>query len=82
MNINCDSQVVNTTQKAFNRIQKGTIRRGEVYCWLAVITDYSWVDSEVLELKTRPTELKRIRYRGFYTRISKIYSSAKGEEKG
>jgi hypothetical protein len=44
-------------------------------CWLAVTTDSSWEESEVFLLNTRPTALKRIRDRGFYTRISKVFSS-------
>ena len=49
--------------------------------WLAVITDNSWEESEVFKLNTRPTALKRIRDRGFYTRISKIYSSTEEDKK-
>jgi hypothetical protein len=44
--------------------------------WLAVTT--SWEESEVFLLNTRHTALRRIRDRGFYTRISKVYSSKQG----
>jgi len=49
--------------------------------WLAVITDSSWEESEVFILNTRPTALKRIRDRGFYTRIRKIYLNTEENQK-
>ena len=49
--------------------------------WLAVITDSSWEESEVFILNTRPTALKRIRDRGFYTRIRKIYLNTEEDKK-
>ncbi|WP_231391051.1 hypothetical protein [Paenisporosarcina sp. HGH0030] len=47
--------------------------------WLAVITDSSWEETEVLVLKTRITAVKRIRERGFLTRMRRIYPQ-KGEQ--
>lgn len=41
--------------------------------WLIVITDKSCNDSEVLLTNTRTTAVKRIRERGFWSRMSKIY---------
>jgi len=43
--------------------------------WLVVITDKSREASEVLILNTRYTAMVKIRERGYYSRISKIYSS-------
>ena len=43
--------------------------------WLVVISDKPGKASEVLLLNTRPTAMVKIRERGFYSRISKIYSS-------
>jgi len=41
--------------------------------WLVVITDISWEESEVILLNTRGTAVKRIRERGFWTRMKIIY---------
>ena len=41
--------------------------------WLVVITDEYRDEVEVLVLNTRETAMKRIRARGFWTRMSKIY---------
>ncbi|WP_019415915.1 hypothetical protein [Paenisporosarcina sp. TG20] len=41
--------------------------------WLVVITDNSWEESEVLLMNTRGTATKRIRERGFWTIMRKIY---------
>ncbi|EPD54151.1 hypothetical protein HMPREF1210_00136 [Paenisporosarcina sp. HGH0030] len=40
--------------------------------WLIVILDKSWKESEVLLMNTRDTAVKRIRERGFLTRMCKI----------
>jgi hypothetical protein len=41
--------------------------------WLAVITDASWDEVKVLVLNTRVTASKRLRKRGFFTRMFRIY---------
>jgi len=41
--------------------------------WLVVITDKFWEESEVFLLNTRGTAVKRIRERGFWTRMNRIY---------
>jgi len=41
--------------------------------WLAVSTDPSWEESEVLVLNTRGTATKRMKERGHYTRTYQIY---------
>ena len=45
--------------------------------WLVVITDEKRNEVEVLKLNTRATAMKRIRDRGFWTRVSKIYPAKK-----
>jgi len=41
--------------------------------WVVVFTDLSWEESEVLVVNKRVTAMKRVRDRGFWTRVSKIY---------
>lgn len=41
--------------------------------WMVVITDSTWEPSEILHMNTRATAMKRIRDRGFWTRVSKTY---------
>jgi len=43
--------------------------------WLVVFTDKFRDEVEVLELNTRATAIKRIRERGFWTRVKNIYPS-------
>jgi len=45
--------------------------------WLAVITDTSWEESDVLVLNTRHTATKRLKERGYFTRTYKIYPKKK-----
>lgn len=45
--------------------------------WLAVSTDASWKESEVLVLNTRATAKKRLTERGYFTRTYKIYPKKK-----
>lgn len=73
-------QVINvwSCSKKEETIAAGFIRAFLGECtngkWLVVITDRSWEESEILLLNTRPTAMIKIRERGFYTRISKVYS--------
>ena len=49
--------------------------------WLVVIPDTPSEKSEVMILNARPTAMKRLRERGFWTRVSKIYPNVmKGEQ--
>lgn len=41
--------------------------------WLVVITDKAWEESEVFLVNTRITATNRIRERGFFTRMRRIY---------
>ncbi|WP_342543310.1 hypothetical protein MHH33_06945 [Paenisporosarcina sp. FSL H8-0542] len=41
--------------------------------WVVVITDSTWEESEVLVVNNRVTATKRIRDRGFWTRMRKIF---------
>lgn len=72
-------QVVNVWKclKKEERILAGYVRGYLCGCtdgkWLAVITDTSWEESEVLLFNGRVTATKILRERGFFTRMSKVY---------
>ena len=69
--------VWSSSQKANNNIGFKRAFLGECADgrWLVVTTDDLWEESEVLLLNTRSTAMVKIRKRGFYTRISKIYTA-------
>jgi len=41
--------------------------------WLAISTDVLWNEMEIMELNTKQTAAKRLRERGYFTRLRKIY---------
>ncbi|WP_245827567.1 hypothetical protein [Paenisporosarcina indica] len=41
--------------------------------WLVVVTDHTWEEVEVLKENTRATAMNRLRERGFFSRVHKIY---------
>jgi len=45
--------------------------------WLAISTDVLWKEAEVLELNTKQTATKRLREKGYFSRLKRIYSSEK-----
>ena len=45
--------------------------------WLAISTDVLWEESEILELNTQQTATKRLREKGYFSRLSIIYPSKK-----
>lgn len=51
------------------------LAEGEEGKWLVVVTDNFRDEVEVLELNTRATAMKRIRERGFWTRVKNVYPS-------
>lgn len=41
--------------------------------WLVVATDHTWEEVEILKVNTRATAMNRLRERGFFSRVHKIY---------
>ena len=71
INVWCIFKKEETIAAGFIRAFLGECTNGK---WLVVITDKFWEESEVLLLNTRSTAMIKIRKRGFYTRIRKVYS--------
>lgn len=47
--------------------------------WLAISTDVLWEENEILVLNTQLTATKRLRERGYFSRLKMIYPSKKSD---